>query len=87
MAFNYGFIWGQPEALVASTLFGGVRHAAANLLLLLLMGQAMCWSTMPSSAMFAVRHSKTQQLCWYRSGPDLDRLRLGNYIVAGSVQA
>ena len=41
MAPNYGFIWGQPEALVASTLFGGVRHAAANLLLLLLMGQAM----------------------------------------------
>ena len=41
MALNYGFIWGQPEALVASTLFGGVRHAAAYLLLLLLMGQAM----------------------------------------------
>ena len=41
MALNYGFIWGQPEALVASTLFGGVRHAAAHLLLLLLMGQAM----------------------------------------------
>ena len=41
MALNYGFIWGQPEALVASTLFGGVRHAAAHLRLLLLMGQAM----------------------------------------------
>ena len=41
MALNYGFIWGQPEAFVASTLFGGVRHAAAHLLLLLLIGQAM----------------------------------------------
>ena len=41
MALNYGFGWGQPEALVASTLIGGARHAAAHLLLLLLMGQAM----------------------------------------------
>ena len=41
MAFNYGFILGPPEALVASTLIGGARHAAAHLLLLLLMGQAM----------------------------------------------
>ena len=41
MALNCGFIWGPPEALAASTLIGGARHAAAHLLLLLLMGQAM----------------------------------------------
>ena len=76
---SYSHTVPAPASSVSCRERGGRRESE-------LVGGVCSWGAWPSSAFYAVRHSLTQKLCRSGtvgvSGPDLVRLRLGNYNAA-----